>query len=118
VHIRPCFTGPFKLPDDYESASPAYLILPDRTYFQKGITLRMHHHANLQSEEDCEDMAFLSASSTPEYRDFHPVYTFKDIRQSKGIFKPGDQVGEIALRHFSWFKIARKRRKRHQGIIM
>jgi hypothetical protein len=94
------------------------------THFQEGITLRMHHHANLQSEEDCEDMVFLSASSTPEYRDFHPVYTFKDIRQSKGIFKPGDQVGEIALRHFCLIKLAKRKRgessettsKKHQGI--
>ena len=26
LFIHPCFSGPFDLPDDYESASPAYLI--------------------------------------------------------------------------------------------
>ncbi len=109
VHIRPCFSGPFELPDGYESASPAYLILHNKMHFQKDIIIRIHHYANLQSEEDCEDMAFLSASSTPEYRNLHPVYTFKEIRGSKGVFKPGNQIGEVALRHFCLVKAARKR---------
>ena len=111
LSIRPCFSGPFELPDQYESASPAYLIHHDKMDFQKDITIRMHHYASLQSEEDCEDMAFLSASSTPEYRGSRPVYTFKEIHGAKGIFRPGDQVGEISLRHFSFSKVARKRKR-------
>ena len=125
ISIRPCFTGPFELPENYELASPSYLIRHDMKDFQKDVTIRMHHYASLQSEEDCEDMAFLTASSTPEYRESHPVYTFKEIQGAKGIFKPGDQVGEISLRHFCFVRAVKRERggtsndssKKHKGII-
>ena len=126
LSIRSCFSGPFQLPDQYEPASPAYLIHHGKMNFQKDITIRMHHYASLQSEEDCEDMVFLSASSTPEYRGSRPVYTFKEIHGAKGIFRPGDQVGEISLRHFCFAKIGKRKReeeaaveseKKHRGIF-
>ena len=123
ISIRPCFTGPFELPENYEPASPSYLIRHDMKDFQKDVTIRMHHYASLQSEVDCEDMAFLTASSTPEYRESRPVYTFKEIQGAKGIFKPGDQVGEISLRHFCFMRAAKRKRqktpesssKKHKG---
>ena len=129
LNIHPCFAGPFELSDEYESASPAYLILHNKVPFQKDVIVRIHHHANLRNEEDCEDMTFLSASSTPEYKDSRPVYTFKEIVGSKGIFKPGDQVGEVSLRHFCLVKAAKRKRtgeepsdpvtspKKHQGCL-
>ena len=119
LHIRPCFHGPFRLPKEYESASPAYLIsLSRKITSQKDVTLRIHHHASLESEEDCEEMTFLSASSTPEYIELHqdegvvhPVYTFKKIHRANAIFKPGDQVGEISLRHFCIIKACKRKRR-------
>ncbi len=110
MQIRPCFTGPFELPEDYEPASPAYLICHSKKYFQKDITIRMQHYANLQTEEDCEDMAFFSASSTPQYRGSRPVYTFKEICDARGEFKPGDQVGEVSLQHFCYNTIGKRKR--------
>ena len=108
ISIYPCFSGPFELPDQYESASPAYLI-QHKLDFEKDLTIKMHHHACLLSEEDCKDMVFLSASSTPEYRRSGPTYVFKEIHGVKGIFRPGDQIGETSLRHFCLKKIGRKR---------
>ena len=70
----------------------------------------MHHYANLQSKEDCEDMAFLSANSTPEYKESSPVYTFKEIRGAKGVFKPLDQIGVVSLRHFCFEMIGKRKR--------
>ena len=122
--IRPCFTGPFELPDWYESASPAYLILHNEVHLQKDVTILMNHYANLRSQEDCDGMTFLSASTTPEYRDSHPVYTFKVMLGSQGTFKPGDQVGEVSLQHFCLTTIGKRKRdseessaisKKHQG---
>ena len=111
--IHPCFSGPFELPDNCESASPAYLIKHSRRVeFQEDITVKIHHYASLEGEEDCDDMVFLSASSTPEFRGSRPVYVFKEIEGAKGIFKPGYQVGEIALRHFCIIKIGKRKRKR------
>ena len=123
--IRPCFSGPFELPDGYEPASPAYLILHNEVHLQKDVTMRMNHYANLRSQEDCECMRFLSASSTPEYRDSQPVYAFKEMLGSKGTFKPGDQVGEVLLQHFCFGITGKRKRnseessaissKKHQG---
>ena len=123
--IRPCFSGPFELPKEYEPASPAYLILHNEMHLQNNVTMRMNHYANLRSQEDCDCMTFLSASSTPEYRNSHPVYTFKEMLGSKGTFKPGDQVGEVSLQHFCLIITGKRKRdseessatssKRHQG---
>ena len=109
--IRTCFSGPFELPNDYESASPAYLIKPSRRVkLWQDATVEICHYANLESEEDCNEMVFLSASTTPEYRKSHPVYIFKEIKVAKGVFKPGCQVGEIKLRHFCYLKAAKRKR--------
>ena len=119
LHIHPCFRGPFRLPKEYKSASPAYLIRHSKkTNFHKDITVRIQHYACLGSEEDCEEMAFLSASSTPEYIEshqdegvVHPVYTFKKIRGANAKFRPGDQVGEISLRHFCVLKLGKQKKR-------
>ena len=110
LQIYPCFTGPFQLPEDCESASPAYLIKPSRRVeFKKDVTVEIHHYACLESEKDCDDMVFLSASTTP-VRKSDPMYVFKEIKEAKGVFKPGCQVGEIALRHFCFTKVGKRRR--------
>ena len=104
VAIEPCFSGSFIMPDGIESTSPAYVIKPNREVkFEKDIVLKIRHNANLQTEEDCENMVFLSASSTPEYRGSTPVYVFKEITDKKGLFRPGQEkpLGEIQLNHFS-----------------
>ena len=108
VAIQPCFSGPFIMPDDIESRSPAYVIKPNRKVkFEKDIVLKIRHNANLQTEEDCKNMVFLSASSTPEYRGSTPVYVFKEITDTKGLFRPGQEkpLGEIHLRKLSHFSI-------------
>ena len=108
--IQPCFSGPFELPAGYESASPAYLIQPSRRVrIRKDVTIRMHHYAHLETEEDCEEMVFVSASTTPQDTPSGPVYKFKVITGARSIFRPRDPVGEITLRHFCLQKTARKR---------
>ena len=104
VAIEPCFSGPFIMPDGIESTSPAYVIKPDqKVKFKKDIVLKIRHNANLQTEEDCENMVFLSANSTPEHRGSSPIYVFKEITGTKGLFRPGQEkpLGEIQLNHFS-----------------
>ena len=114
--IHSCLNGPFELPAGYKSASPAYLIQPSsRVKFHRDAILRIHHHASLQSEEDCEEMAFLSASPTPQYRQSKPVYIFEEIKHCQGSFRPNSQVGEIRLQHFCFTKIGRKRKGNPQS---
>ena len=109
--IHPCLNGPFELPAGYESASPTYLIQPSRRVkFHRDATLQIHHYASLQSEEDCDEMAFLSASPKPQYRESVPVYIFEELKYRQGSFRPNSQVGEIRLQHFCLTKIGRKRK--------
>ena len=103
ITIQPCFSGSFEMPDGIESVSPAYLIKCNRKItLLKDAILMIRHYANLQTEEDCKNMVFLSARSTPEYRGSSPVYVFKEITDTKGLFRPGQEkpLGEIRMRHF------------------
>ena len=102
-YIRPCFSGPFELPEHYTFMSPVYIIEPSREVeFREKVTVRINHHAYLQSEEDCEDMVFLTASTTPEHRESGPVYVFRETQGAEGLFKPGEEqpFGEVKLNHF------------------
>lgn len=101
--IQPCFSGPFEVPQNVELVSPAYIVKPSRKVsFRKEVLVKIWHHANLESEKDCEDMVFLSASITPEYRGDSPVYVFREVRGAKGVFKSREEqpAGKIALKHF------------------
>ena len=127
LSIHPCFSGPFDLPHGYESASPAYLIKHSKKVdFLKDVTVKIQHYACLQSEEDCEDMVFLSASSIPQYRESSPVYVFREMQGEKGRFRPGDKVGEVSLRHFCVLKLGKRKRgmipdsspKKYKGVIL
>ena len=107
--IHPCFSGPFELPAGYEPASPAYLVQPSRAAtIHKDVTVRMHHYADLQTEEDCEEMVFVSASPTPLDTQSGPVYRFKEVTGARCVFRPKDLVGEITLRHFCLLGIGRQ----------
>ena len=116
--IHPCFSGPFELPTGYESASPAYLIHPSRKVaFCKPVTLQIRHFTSLTSKVDCEEMEFFSANPTPQYTKnspHSPVYIFKNIRESRGIFKTNSQIAEIQLTHFCLMKAGRKTRWEQQ----
>ena len=75
VFIHPCVTGSFILPDGYKPASPAYLVQPiTKGKLQNNVIVRIQ-----ESKEDCENMAFLVAGTTPEYRESNPVYAFRKI---------------------------------------
>ena len=113
LEIQPCFSGSFDVPPDIELVSPAYVVDPSRKVsFQKKVLVKMWHHANLKTEEDCEDMVFLSASTSPEYRGDTPVYVFREIEGAKGSFRPGEEqpIGQIALKHFCALAVGRKRK--------
>lgn len=116
LHIRPCFCGTFQLPGNHDSASPAYFIEVDsKVSFQKDIFIKMHHHVRLQQEDDCDNMVFLSANANPEYVKSRPVYPFRNIPECKGVFRPGDQIGEISLRHFSFVKACKRKREQEDS---
>ena len=107
VSVRPCLSGPFKLPEDYELASPVYAISPELE-FSKDVKLFMAHFADLQSEDDCKNMTFLTTGSSSLPGDSHP---YRLLVQRNGNFQMGSREGEISLRHFSKKAIGKKRKQ-------
>ena len=108
LSVWPCSAGPFQLPEDYELASPVFLILHS---FQclYDITLTIYHYYDLKTKEDCDDMAFLSSPSTPSViENQKPVYQFKVL--SKGMFKPSKDYGQVSPKHFCLCAVGKHRR--------
>ena len=115
VNISPCFAGPFKLPDDYEPASPAYLICHNNADFLKDIRIKIQLYITIESKDNCQDMAFFSASSIPEFKEDRPVYPFKIIPSAKTRFKPGYQFGEVSLRHFCLVRVGKRKKSNNSS---
>jgi ankyrin repeat protein len=107
LSVWPCCDGPFSLPDDYELASPVFLVSPSFE-FSRDISLTMSHFSNLETGEDCEEMVFLSAPATSHMRE-RPVYRFRVL--GEGDFKPHQNDGRILLTHFCTITTGRKRKK-------
>ena len=102
LDIQSCFgakSGSFDVPQDIELVSPAYLLKSDKKVsFLKEVLVKMWHYANLETQEDCGDMVFLSADACPE-NTREPVYKFREIKGAKGSFRPGEEQpeGQITL---------------------
>ena len=112
LEIQPCFSGPFVVPQDIELVSPVYIVKPSRKVtFEKEVLVKIWHHANLESERDCEDMVFLSASTTPVFEEETPSYIFREIKGTKGFFNLGEEhlTGQIALKHFCDMALGKRR---------
>ncbi len=97
LSVRPCLAGPFDPPDGYKFTSPVYLISPAFNFI-KDIQLVIYHFADLQSDEDCEHMSFVSAPSFPQPAQSQSQYKFK--RFKGGAFQKRQPFGTIHLRHF------------------
>ena len=104
VSVRPCLSGPFELPEDYELASPVYAISPGLE-FNKDVKLFVTHFAKLQNEDDCENMTFLTTESSSLPGDSH---SYRLLMQKNGVFQIGSKEGEISLKHFCKKAIGRK----------
>ena len=97
LNVSPCLSGRFILPDDYNQASPVFMISPEFE-FQEDVMMSMVHFMDLQSEDERERMVFISAPSAPIDQDGKPVYHFKVFK--KGAFHIGQRYGSISLNHF------------------
>ena len=112
--VWPCSDGPFHLPEDYELASPVLLVSPSFE-FSREINLTMCHFSNLEMEEDCERMVFLSSPTTPNMKLARgkPAYQFRVL--GKGVFKPHRNYGQISLTHFCNVGAGRRKRKKQSS---
>ena len=109
LSVWPCCSGPFQLPDGYELASPMFLILPSFKFARK-ITIKIEHFVCLEDEENCDEMVFLSAPTTPQSssdNDKELIYPCSVL--GKGTFLPEQTWGKISLTHFCHSSIGRKK---------
>lgn len=112
LSVRPCLSGPFEIPDGIDLASPLHLVGP-AFKFRQEIKLSLQHFINLETPEDCKQMTFLSAPSTPSYIGSQPTYLLREIKIQEGTFTVGNQVATILLKHFCTVGIGRKRKRIH-----
>ena len=95
--IYPCLTGPFIFPADYKAVSPAYF-LKATSEFHCDIKAYVQHFASLKSDEDCQDMKFLSANLNPLYKEGKPLYLFSEIKEATKLFSVGSHIGEVIVK--------------------
>jgi len=98
---------PHNVMSGIDLASPLHLVGP-ALKFTREIKLSLRHFVNLETPEDCKEMTFLSAPSTPSYNGSEPTYLLMEIKIQKGIFTVGNQVATIFLKHFCFMGIGRK----------
>ena len=103
--MRPCLSGPFYLPKEYQLASPVFLITPAFD-FLKEVRLSIAHYAAVDSSSDCDSMTFISSPSSPRYTP-HAKYEFKVL--SGGLFQRKQHHGAIFLKHFCNAAVAQQR---------
>ena len=108
LSVWPSIAGPFVLPEAYDLASPVYLISPAFN-FMCDITLSMYHYCNLETEQQCDNMVFLSSPATPNADEPHPQYKFRVL--AKGRFLSQELYGCVSLKHFCDIAVGVKRRR-------
>ena len=107
LSVWPTMTGPYSLPEDCSLASPVYLINPV-FQFLCDITLKIYHFCYLETEQQCEDMFFISTPLIPNVVNNNIQYKFKAL--SKGNFEPFKNYGSVSLKHFCYSGIGKRKR--------
>ena len=98
LDVQPCFKGPFKVPPGCQLTSPVYMIRK-QSKFKKDVKMEIEHFANVEGDEDSEEMIFVAANPSPGYHGSHPVYNLQEVDNSGRVsrFTPGEQVGVITF---------------------
>ena len=94
---RPCLCGPFQYPEGYESLSGVYLIT-SKSSFQKEVKLTMKHYGRIETEEQADQIYFLSAKHTPIIFKGKKVYDFRPIKGGKFAVHNGE--GSLTHKQF------------------
>ena len=102
ISVRPCLSGPFDYPDEYEPLSAIYHISASAS-FQKSFEMELGHFGDLMTEEQAGNMAFFRARSSPV--DVGGEKKFKFNRIQGGEFAIGKSFGTISSEHFCFLAI-------------
>ena len=105
IAIQVIASGPFVLPFRCQPISCFYWIQSSHK-FLKPVEVHLEHHAELLSEEDCQELAFIVSPSTESSS---PPYQFQFFNEINSNFPVGSSYGMIKVADFSIFSIAWKR---------
>lgn len=97
ILLQSCLGGPFVLPDDYVFASPVFLFSPPFA-FHREVVLTIEHFACLDTDEDCNEIAFFTSKTKPTISKNEPYWYFHQYGEPK--FQRRSRFGTIHLRHF------------------
>ena len=103
ISVRPCVSGPFKFPDEYEPLSAVYLITHNAEKLElkpeQKVELTLEHYARLETDQQANQMTFLSASP-PERDSGQQVIEFRPVRG--GTFPVHERNGVLPVNHFCY----------------
>lgn len=106
VSVQPCLRGPFKIPEGYDKASPVYMI---EGSVKRTATIRINHHANIESEEDRRNMVFLRSDNISQGEKSKLSFHFNIVQGGDASFEIGKDVGEITVEELTPMCVATKR---------
>ena len=106
IFIRPCVSGPFKYPNGYEPFSAVYLITPKaknvELRLEQKVELRLEHYARLETDEQANQMTFLSANPPERDSGQHEI-EFRPVKGGK--FRVHQRYGALQVKHFCYITI-------------
>ena len=105
IAVQVIASGPFVLPSYCQPISCFYWIQSTHK-FLKPVEVHLEHHAELLSEEDCQELGFIVSPSTESSS---PPYQFQFSNGINSIFPVGSSYGIIKVSEFSIFSSAWKR---------
>lgn len=99
-------SGPFKYPEGCEPLSAVYLITHNveklELRLEQEVELRLEHYARLETDDEANQMTFLSASS-PERDSRQQVVELRPVRGGK--FPVHERHGTLPVKHFCYVTI-------------
>ena len=106
--VQGCIEGPFELPEDVSFASPVYVITP-HYQFHREVTVLADLFIHLHTNEDCNELVFLTSPSKPTIDDDGPCWDFQ-ISESKPQCSVRSRRVRIEVKQFCLFCFGIRRR--------
>ena len=110
IKVQPSFApkDTFVMPQDVQSASPTYLFTSESSScLNREVTVTMEHHVRVSTKEEADNLLFLEADSSPKRSASDCTYQFKEVKEGRSEFIPGENKGRLTTKHVSrkFFKI-------------
>ena len=117
IELQSCIEGPFVLPHDTVLVSPVYRIAPSFVFHEK-VMLTIEHFAVLESDEDCDEVVFITSPKKPKIREKTDKVDWKFEVYAKSECAVRSQHGDVCLKHFCLGALGRRLRRGKQTDLL